>query len=271
MSWALFWKTVLMGLIEGITEFLPISSTGHMILADEFIQLTDNHAFTAAFTVFIQSGAVLAVVILFRKELWPFSGERSEKHFKWLIWAKMLTGMFPAAVLGILFHEFIEKNLFNPVTVAIALCFYGILLVLFEHHHKTRTNALQSIRDISFKTALLIGLFQCLALIPGTSRSTATILGGMLLGLNRTLAAEFSFFLSVPTIAAAGLLQLIQTDIAFSAIEWSMLAIGFITSFLTASAAIYWLMKFLRRHSFMAFGWYRIVLGATVLCWWFLK
>jgi undecaprenyl-diphosphatase len=273
MSWLLFFKTVLMGIIEGLTEFLPISSTGHMILAEEFIQLSENDAFTAAFTVFIQSGAILAVIFLFRRELWPFTGTATEQRGKWTLWAKMLVAFMPAAITGLIFHGYIEKYLFNPVTVATTLIFYGILLILFEYKHKKTPNAaaLSSPHQLTFRTAFWIGLFQCLALIPGTSRSTATILGGMLLGLTRPLAAEFSFFLSIPTLTAAALLQLIQTETAFSSTEWIVLGIGFLASFCTAAGVIYWLMKFLRKHSFMAFGWYRIALGVIVLIWWILK
>ncbi len=271
MSFILFLKTVLLGILEGVTEFLPVSSTGHMILADEFIQLCDDPAFTASFTVFIQTGAILAVVVLFRRELWPFSGTRLEQGRKWLLWAKTLVAFLPAAVAGLLFHEAIERHLFNPVTVAAALIVYGVVLILFERGHKVRPDALHSVDDLTFRTAFLIGVFQCLALVPGTSRSTATILGGMLLGLNRTLAAEFSFFLAVPTIAAAGLFKLLQTDGSFSGTEWLMLAVGFVASYATAAVVIKWLMHFLRKHSFMVFGWYRILLGLAVLGWWISK
>jgi undecaprenyl-diphosphatase len=272
MTLLLLLKSVLMGIIEGITEFLPISSTGHMILAEEFIRLSEDERFTASFTVFIQSGAVLSVILLFRRDLWPFIGTATEQRDKWILWSKILVAFTPAAIAGLIFHGYIEKYLFNPLTVATALIIYGVLLILFEHKHKTVSNtALSHPHQITFRTAFGIGLFQCLALIPGTSRSTATILGAMLLGLNRPLAAEFSFFLSVPTIAAASALQLSQNPAAFSSIEWMVLGIGFLTSFGMASGVIYWLMKFLRKHSFMAFGWYRITLGIAVLLWWFFK
>ncbi len=271
MTVLLFFKTLLLGLIEGVTEFLPVSSTGHMILADEFIRLSENQTFTDAFTVFIQSGAILAVVVLFRRELWPFAGTKTEQHNKWLLWAKTFVAFTPAAVTGLLFHGFIEEHLFNPVTVAAALIFYGILIIIFERTHQVQANRLHCIDNLSFRTAFFIGLMQCLALIPGTSRSTATILGGMMLGLDRTLAAEFSFFLSIPTIIAASLLQLFKNGVAFSATEYLVLGIGFTVSFLVAAIVIKWLMKYLRKHSFIPFGWYRILLGLLVLGWWFLK
>ena len=271
MTALLFLKTLLLGLIEGITEFLPVSSTGHMILADEFIKLSENQAFTSAFEVFIQSGAILAVVALFWKELWPFAGTKTEQRNKWLLWAKTIVAFIPAAVAGMLFHKFIKAHLFNPVTVAAALIFYGVVLILFERSHRVKDNALHSIDGLTFRTAFFIGIIQCLALIPGTSRSTATILGGLFLGLGRTLAAEFSFFLAIPTIAAASLFQLLESGTAFSKTEYLMLGLGFLVSFLVAAAVIKWLMYYLRKHSLIPFGWYRIVLGLVVLGWWFMK
>ncbi len=271
MTVLLFLKTLLLGLIEGITEFLPVSSTGHMILADEFIQLSENPVFTKAFEVFIQSGAILAVVVLFRRELWPFTGTKTEQRNKWLLWAKTLVAFIPAAIAGLLFHGFIEEHLFNSVTVATALIFYGILIIVFEKGHQAQSNRLHCIDNLSFRTAFFIGLMQCLALIPGTSRSTATILGGMMLGLDRTLAAEFSFFLSIPTIAAASVFQLLKSGVAFSTTEYIVLGIGFIVSFLVAAIVIKWLMHYLRKHSFIPFGWYRIILGVIVLGWWFTR
>jgi undecaprenyl-diphosphatase len=266
-----FLNTFLMGLIEGITEFLPVSSTGHMILADEFIKLSESQAFTAAFEVFIQSGAILAVVVLFRRELWPFSGTGTEQRNKWLLWAKTLVAFIPAAIAGLLFHKFIQEHLFNSVTVAATLIFYGVVIILFERKHREKTTALHSIDALTFRIAFLIGIIQCLALIPGTSRSTATILGGLILGLDRTLAAEFSFFLAIPTIAAASVFQLLESGVAFSMKEYLMLGIGFAVSFVVAAVVIKWLMRYLRKHSLIPFGWYRIVLGLIVLGWWFTK
>ncbi|HPR83750.1 MAG TPA: undecaprenyl-diphosphate phosphatase [Pontiellaceae bacterium] len=271
MTVLLFLKTLLLGLIEGITEFLPVSSTGHMILADEFIRLSENRQFTAVFEVFIQSGAILAVVVLFRRELWPFAGTGPERRNKWLLWAKTFVAFIPAAVAGLFFHRFIKEYLFNPVTVAATLIFYGVILILFEKKHRVKPDALHCIDGLTFRIAFLIGIIQCLALIPGTSRSTATILGGMILGLDRTLAAEFSFFLAIPTIAAASLFQLLESGVAFSMTEYLVLGIGFAVSFLVAAGVIEWLMHYLKKHSFIPFGWYRIVLGLIVLGWWYTK
>lgn len=271
MTVLLFLKTLLLGLIEGITEFLPVSSTGHMILADEFIRLSENQQFTAAFEVFIQSGAILAVAVLFRRELWPFSGTGPERRNKWLLWSKTLIAFIPAAVAGLFFHRFIKEYLFNPVTVATTLIVYGIFIIIFERRHRVQSDALHHIENLSFRAAFMIGLIQCLALIPGTSRSTATILGGMVLGLDRTLAAEFSFFLAIPTIAAASLFQLLESGFAFSATEYLVLGTGFAVSFLVAAGVIEWLMHYLRKHSFIPFGWYRIILGLIVLGWWYTK
>lgn len=271
MTVLLFLKTLLLGLIEGITEFLPISSTGHMILANEFIRLSENQAFTAAFEVFIQSGAILAVVVLFWRELWPFAGTKTEQRNKWLLWAKTIVAFIPAAVTGLLFDDYIETHLHTPVTVASTLIFYGVLLIIFERKHRAQPTALHSINDLTFRIAFFVGLTQCFALIPGTSRSTATILGGLFLGLDRTLAAEFSFFLAIPTIAAAGAFKLLKSGACFSAAEYLMLGIGFAVSFVVAAIMIKWLMHYLRKHSLIPFGWYRIVLGLIVLGWWFTK
>ena len=264
-------KALLLGVIEGITEFLPISSTGHMILANAFIRLSENEPFTTAFTVFIQSGAILAVVVLFWRALWPFTGTREERRNKWLLWAKTAVAFIPTAVAGLFLHPFIVTRFFNPVTVGLALIVYGLVLILVERHHRKPSDALHTMDGLTFRTAFQIGLMQCLALIPGTSRSAATILGGMAMGLDRTLAAEFSFFLSIPTMAAAGLFQLFETGIAFSPTEYLMLGTGFSVSFLVAAAVIQWLMRYLKHHSFTPFGWYRIALGLVVLGWWFWK
>ncbi len=271
MTTLLFLKTLLLGLIEGITEFLPISSTGHMILANEFIRLSEDPVFTKVFEVFIQSGAILAVVALFWKELWPFAGTQTARRNKWLLWAKTIVAFMPIAVIGLLFDKFVKQYLDTPVVVAAALIFYGILIIIFERRHRINPTALDSIDALTFRTAFLIGLAQCLALVPGTSRSTATILGGMILGLNRTLAAEFSFFLSIPTIAAASVFVLLKNKLAFSTTEYLVLGIGFLVSFVIAAAVIKWLMYYLRKHSLIPFGWYRIILGLIVLSWCFMK
>ena len=270
MNFIAFLKAVLLGIVEGVTEFLPISSTGHMILVDEFLKLSDNDLFADSFTVFIQTGATLAVILLFRRELWPFSGTTEERNHKWLLWMKVGVAFLPAAAAGFLFHDAIKENLFNPVTVAAALIFYGVVLILFEKKHGMKSGAVQTVTGITFRTALFIGLFQCLALIPGTSRSTATILGGMLLGLDRRIAAEFSFFLAIPTLMVAGAYELLSAGASFTGEEYLLLAAGFTVSFIVAAGVIKWLMNYLRKHSFIPFGWYRIILGVIVLVWWFI-
>lgn len=266
-----FLRAVLLGVVEGATEFLPVSSTGHMILVDALVRISEDPRFTTAFTVFIQSGAMLAVVVLFRRELWPFRGTEKDRRGKWLLWAKTMVAFLPAVVAGLLFHRVITAHLFNEVTVAAMLLLYGIVLILFEKHHGGRSGHVHAMDGLTFRQALGVGLMQCLALIPGTSRSTVTILGGMMLGLDRVIAAEFSFFLAIPTIAAGGLFQLLESGAAFSSTEWLMLGTGFAVSFLVAAVVIKWLMHYLRRHSFVPFGWYRIVLGLLVFGWWFLK
>ncbi|MFA5688921.1 MAG: undecaprenyl-diphosphate phosphatase [Kiritimatiellales bacterium] len=269
MSVITFLKAVLLGFVEGITEFLPISSTGHMILVDAFLQLSENKQFSDAFTIFIQTGATLAVIVLFRRELWPFAGTAEERKNKWLLWMKVAVAFFPAVILGLLCADTIEHYLFTPQTVACALIFYGVALVIFEKTRGMKTGAIQDITGITFKTALFIGCFQCLALVPGTSRSAATILGGMLLRLDRRIAAEFSFFLAVPTLTGAGAYKLMESGAAFSGAEYLILATGFMVAFIVAACVIQWLMNYLRKHSFTPFGWYRIVLGVIVLLWWF--
>ena len=265
MTVLLFLKTLLLGLIEGITEFLPISSTGHMILADEFIRLSENQTFTEAFTVFIQSGAILAVVVLFRRELWPFTGTKTEQRNKWLLWAKTLVAVIPAVIVGLLFHRFIEDHLFNPITVATTLIVYGVLLIIFERKHRVKSDALHSIDSLTFRTAFFIGLMQCLAIVPGTSRSTATILGGMLLGLDRTLAAEFSFFLAIPTMVGAFTLdfwesrEMITNDVA------GLIAIGFVVSFISGLFVVRFLVDFVGRFGFAPFSAWRILVGTVGL------
>jgi undecaprenyl-diphosphatase len=265
-----FLKAVLLGVVEGATEFLPISSTGHMILVNAWIRLSEDKLFNDAFTVFIQTGAMLAVVVLFRRELWPFAGTPQARRGKWMLWAKTLVAFLPAVVAGLLFHRFIVEHLFNSITVASALIFYGVALILFEKGHGGRSARVHTMDELTFRQALGVGLMQCLAMIPGTSRSTVTILGGMMLGLNRVIAAEFSFFLAIPTIAAGGLWELLQCGAAFSSTQWLLLGVGFAVSFLVAAVVIKWLMHYLRRHSFVPFGWYRIGLGLIVFGWWML-
>jgi len=259
-------KALIIGIVEGVTEFLPISSTGHMILVDKYLELSSDKTFTAAFEVIIQLGAIISVVVYFWKDLWPFAGTAEHKTQTWQLWFKVMAGVIPAIILGLLFDDMIEKYLFNSLVVAIALVFYGVVLIFLERRNsKKRSFKIESVHSISFKLAIAIGSFQCLAMVPGTSRSAATIIGAMLLGLSRAAAAEFSFFLAIPTMAGATALKLVKNGFSFDTQQWLVIAVGFITSFIVAYAVIKFLMAFIRRHDFSAFGYYRIILGAIVL------
>lgn len=256
-------KAIIMGIVEGFTEFLPISSTGHLILVNHFLHLPAD--FAVLFNILIQLGAILSVVVYFRKELipWAFNKTPAQRQAVWDVWKKTLVGVTPALLIGALIGEFIEKILFVPSVVAGALFFGGIFLVLIER--RKNSDKIQNMAALSYKTAFVIGLIQCLAMIPGISRSAATIIGGMLLGCSRTIAAEFSFFLAIPTMIAAAGYQLIKNWDNTSAGEWGVLLIGCVTSFFAAWAAIAFLMNYIRKNDFKIFGYYRIVLGIIVL------
>jgi len=259
-------KAILISIVEGITEFLPISSTGHMILVDEFLKLSSNKTFTTAFEVIIQLGAIISVVVYFWKDLWPFAGTPEKQKATWNLWLKVMVAVIPAAVLGFLFDDAIDAYLFNPLVVAITLLVYGIALIVLERFNAKKSSfKIDSVSAIPFVLALAIGSFQCLAMIPGTSRSAATIIGAMLLGLSRGAAAEFSFFLAIPTMAGAALLKILKNGLAFSPFEWLVLAIGSVVAFLVAYAVIKFFMDFIRKHDFSVFGYYRIILGIIVL------
>ncbi len=272
-------KSILFGIVEGITEWLPVSSTGHMILLDELVKLTVsedsafNREFYSMFEVVIQLGAILAVILLFFGKLWPFGKSKSaiEKRETWNLWFKVIVAVIPSALIGVLLDDWLDANLYNYVTVAVALIVYGVAFLVVE---KTRKNdkKVSLVEDISYKNAVLIGAFQCLALIPGTSRSGSTILGGILLGLSRTAASEFSFFLAIPTMVGASLLRglkfvkfVIETDANVPISAILSLAVGFLFAFAVSMVAIKFLMNFVKRHSFSVFGVYRIVLGVLVL------
>ena len=263
-------KAVFLGIVEGITEWLPISSTGHMILVDEFLQLNASDEFKEMFFVVIQLGAILAVISLFFKRLWPLSRREKGIGIKkdvLSLWGKILAACVPAAVIGILFDDRITELFFNYKTVAAALFVYGVLFIFVERGRGTANAVISETSGITCKTALFIGLFQVLALIPGTSRSGATILGGILIGMSRTAAAEFSFFLAVPVMLGASFLKLLKFGLAFSATELAMLISGFIAAFIVSMLAIRFLMSFVKKHDFKVFSWYRIILGAAVLAW----
>jgi undecaprenyl-diphosphatase len=259
-------KAVLIGIVEGITEFLPISSTGHMILVDEFVKLSEDKTFTNAFEVIIQLGAILSVVVYFWNDLWPFAGTRERQKQTWRLWSKVLVGVLPAVALGLMFDDYIEENFFNSKVVAITLVFYGVVLILLERHNAGKAIfKINSVSAIPYGLALAIGMFQCLAMVPGTSRSAATIIGAMLLGFSRGAAAEFSFFLAIPTMLGATMLTILKNGMAFDRQQWVVIAVGFLVSFLVAFAVIRFFMSFIRKHDFSVFGYYRIALGVIVL------
>ncbi len=263
-------KAAVLGVIQGITEWLPISSTGHMILADEFIKLlggTDK-AFVDLFLVVIQFGSILAVVTLYFRKLNPLSPKKSaaERRETWLMWAKVLAACVPAAIIGLLFDNAINTYLYNPWVVAAALIIYGVLFIVIEN--RRNPEKVSDIASMSFKTALIIGVFQVLALIPGTSRSGATILGAVILGASRTLAAEFSFFLAVPVMLGASALKIVKYLMEGGSLlgqNLGILLVGMAVAYIVSVAAIRFLMGYIRNHDFKAFGWYRIVLGVIVL------
>ncbi len=269
-------KAILFGIVEGITEWLPVSSTGHIILLDEFIKLQVSDAFMEMFEVVIQLGAILAVIILFFHKLNPFSPKKQEAEKKqtWLLWAKVVIGVVPSAVVGLLLDDWMDAHLYNYVVVAITLIVYGVAFLFAEKLRPQKGALVESVFDLDCKTALFIGLFQCLSLIPGTSRSGATILGAILLGVSRSAGAEFSFFLAIPTMLGASGLKLVKfllSDTPAQSTELWVLAVGCLVSFLVSFAVIKGLMEYVRKHSFRVFGIYRILLGAAVLLYFILK
>jgi undecaprenyl-diphosphatase len=283
-------KAVILGIVEGITEWLPISSTGHMILVDEFLQLNVSEEFKEFFLVVIQLGAILAVVVLYWNKLWPFYIRRLPKRTirqlnkkpaglrqiltfverfcdkeKWVLWFKILVACLPTIVIALPFNDFIEEKFNNYVVVAIALIVYGVLFIIVENYNKKRVPTCTSLQDLSFKTAFLIGCFQVLSVVPGTSRSGSTIIGGILVGTSRTVAAEFTFFLAIPVMFGVSLLKLVKFGFAFTGTEVMILVVGVVVAFVVSIIAIKFLMGYIRKHDFKAFGWYRIVLGIMVL------
>lgn len=256
-------KAIILGIVEGITEFLPISSTGHLILVNQFVSF--EQSFTNMFDVVIQLGAILSVVVYFRKRIFPYGDEKKDffKSQTFDLWKKTIVGVVPALFIGALLQEKIEEKLFNPLTVSIALVIGGIVLIFIEGRKKHAK--IESIASLSYITALSIGLIQCLAMIPGTSRSAATIIGAMLLGCSRIVAAEFSFFLAIPTMVAASAYSLYKTGLSMTQSEMIILAVGFVVSFLVAWIVIKAFMSFISRNDFKPFGYYRIILGGLIL------
>ena len=272
-------KAIIFGMVEGITEWLPISSTGHLILLDEFVKLNVSEDFFEMFLVVIQLGAILAVVVLFIKSIWPFAlSHRNPCPVKstgilsycrkdiFELWFKIIVACVPAAVVGLLFDEFFESLFYNSICVSIALIVFGIGFIIIENRNKSFDTKINSLSEISYKTALIIGLFQLIAAIfPGTSRSGATILGSLMIGVSRTVACEFTFFLAIPVMLGASMLKLIKFGLAFTGMELAVLLVGMVTAFVVSIFVIRFLMNFIKKHDFKVFGWYRIMLGIVVL------
>lgn len=263
-------KAVLFGIVEGITEWLPISSTGHLILLNNYVSLNVSEAFFEMFEVVIQLGAILAVVVLYWNTLWPFGAHKSvqQKRGTWKLWGKIVVAVLPSAVIGLLLDDWFNAHFYNYLTVSIALIVYGVLFLLIEHFRAGRRDRIDSLEAVTCRDAVTVGAFQVLALIPGTSRSGSTILGAMLFGLSRPVAAEFSFFLAIPTMVGASGLKAVKYFLCGSrpsTSEWMILIVGCAVAFLVSYAAIRFLTDFVRRHTFSAFGIYRILLGAVVL------
>ena len=265
-----FLKVIFLGVIEGITEWLPISSTGHMLLVDEFLQLNASDEFKEMFFVVIQLGAILAVVLLFWKKMWPFRlGENKrtvvvrKKVFS--VWFKVIVACVPGAIVTLLFDDFIEAHLHTPFVIAAALIVYGIAFIVVEKHNRTRKPSIRKLSEIDYKTALLIGLFQVLSIIPGTSRSGATIIGALIIGVSRTAGAEFTFFLAVPVMFGLSFIKLLKFGLAFTGTELAILLVGSVSAFLVSLFVIKFLMSYIKKHDFTVFGWYRIALGIVVI------
>lgn len=260
-------KVVIIGIIQGITEWLPISSTGHMILADELLKLNVSDEFMEMFRVVIQFGSILAVIVLYFRKLNPFALSKSdvEKRRTWHMWFKVIVGIIPAGIIGVLFDDWLNEHLYNYVTVAVALIVYGIAFIVIENINRGKTPRIDSVYRLDYRTAFLIGVFQTLSLIPGTSRSGSTILGAIILGLSREAAAEFSFFMAIPVMLGASLLKLLKFGFAFTSTELVVLLVGVVVAFAVSIAAIRFLTGYIRKHDFTAFGWYRITLGVIVL------
>lgn len=267
-------KSVILGIIEGITEWLPISSTGHLIIADEFIKLNMSESFMEMFNVVIQLGAILAVVVIYFKQMWPFTLKKEDRYIKkdvMSMWFKVIVAILPAAIIGIPFDDLFEEKFHNYIVVSLALIIYGVAFLVIEKRNKTLKPKVNSISEISYKTALLIGCFQALSLIPGTSRSGSTILGAILIGVSRVAAAEFSFYMAVPVMFGASFIKLLKFGLSFTTFELLVLLVGMLTAFVVSVIAIKFLMSYIKKRDFTAFGYYRIILGVIVLAYFILK
>lgn len=265
-------KTIILGIVEGLTEWLPISSTGHMILVDEFIQLDVSKAFMDMFLVVIQLGAILAVVVLNFEKLNPFSHWKTKREKKetFQLWYKVIFACIPAAVIGLTFNHYMEEHFMTAPVVAFTLIFYGVMFILVENYNKNRRPTVTDLNKLSYKTAFIIGLFQVLSLVPGTSRSGSTILGGILFGASRYVAAEFTFFLAIPVMFGASLLKLVKFGFHYTGAEIFILVVGMATAFVVSIISIKFLLQYIKNNDFKAFGYYRIVLGIIVIAYLFL-
>ena len=264
-------KVVILGIVEGLTEWLPVSSTGHMILVDEFIQLNVSKAFMDMFLVVIQLGAILAVVVLNFERLNPFSPwkSRQEKKQTFQLWYKVIVACLPAAVIGLALNKYMEEHFMNAPVVAAMLILYGVLFIVVERWNKRRTPRVENLIKLDYRTAFIIGMFQVLSLVPGTSRSGATILGGIIFGASRYVATEFTFFLAIPVMFGASFLKLVKFGWNYTGTELMILGIGMVTAFVVSILSIQFLLRYIKRNDFTAFGWYRIALGIVVLAYLF--
>ena len=262
-------KVIILGIVEGITEWLPVSSTGHLILVGNVLKPSMSDAFMEMFDVVIQLGAIMAVVVLYFHKLNPFSPRKSHKQkmLAWQMWIKVLIGSVPAGIVGILFNDILDEIFYKPLPVAIMLIVYGVLFIIVEKHNAGKKPSVTKISQLSVQMLLWIGFFQMLALIPGTSRSGATIVGALLIGVSREVAAEFTFFLAIPAMFGASLLKLIKFGFHFTGAEFALLMLGCIVSFGLSVIAIKFLMGYIKQHDFKVFGYYRIVLGALIILW----
>lgn len=263
-------KSILYGIVEGITEWLPISSTGHMILLEEIMPMNVSKSFWSMFLVVIQLGAILAVVVLYWNKIFPFKKNKEGKYTSvksiWILWSKILVATIPAAIIGLALDDWIDAHLYNGFVVAIMLILVGVAFIYIENQNKNMRPSVNSLSALSYKDALIIGLFQVVAaVLPGTSRSGATIVGGLMIGVSRAVAAEFTFFLAIPVMFGASLLKLVKFGLAFSVLEFFILVIGMVVAFFVSIFVIRFLMSYIKKHDFKVFGWYRIVLGAFVL------
>jgi undecaprenyl-diphosphatase len=263
-------KSILYGIVEGITEWLPISSTGHMILLEEIMPMNVSKSFWSMFLVVIQLGAILAVVVLYWNKIFPFRKNKEGKYTSvksiWILWSKILVATIPAAIIGLALDDWIDAHLYNGFVVAIMLILVGVAFIYIENRNKNMRPSVNSLSALSYKDALIIGLFQVVAaVLPGTSRSGATIVGGLMIGVSRAVAAEFTFFLAIPVMFGASLLKLVKFGLAFSVLEFFILVIGMVVAFFVSIFVIRFLMSYIKKHDFKVFGWYRIVLGAFVL------